>query len=101
MLVGQKWPMGQHFNSHELHAISTSLLFLFHSENVGRMKEHRRQSLGGWGSPTPRFWNGGVMGSPRNIIISYNVQEYKMKTLFKMANFHKYNDLCIIKQKFC
>ena len=37
---------------------------------------HKRQS-----QTSPEFWS--VVGSPGNIIISYNVQEYEMKTLIK------------------
>src|SRR6218665_312480 len=42
---------------------------------------HRRQS---WrlGSRPPHFWMG-VVGSPLNIIISHNVQEYDMRILSK------------------
>ena len=43
----------------------------------------------GWGLrvANPRFWGGnrGVVGSPRNIIISYNVKKYEMRTLFKVV----------------
>jgi len=52
------------------------------------------KQLGPWASilgvATPRFWGGdcGVMGSPWNII-SYNVQEYEMKTLSKVVPFQK------------
>jgi len=38
----------------------------------------------------PRFWDGEVMrvmGSSLNIIMSYNVQEYEMKTLSKSGDF--------------
>ena len=50
---------------------------------------------GGWGSqPPPRFWNG-VVGSSWNIILSYNVQEYEMKTLSKVV-IQKEKDLCIL-----
>jgi len=39
--------------------------------------------LGRLGVATPRFWDGGVVRSPRNIVISYNVQEYETKTFSK------------------
>ena len=37
---------------------------------------------------TPRFWEGESWGQ-WNIIISYNVQEYEMKTLSKVVTFQK------------
>jgi len=54
---------------------------------------------------TPRFWNGDVAkryyiswGS-QNVIISYNVQESKMKTRSKMVTFQeKLNNLCIMQE---
>ena len=50
---------------------------------------HRRQSCGCSGIMTPRFWDGGVVGSPWNNIISYkyNVQECEMRTLYKSGDF--------------
>jgi len=61
----------------------------------GVSKRHKRQS---WLVATPRFWDGvcGVWGSPWNIIISYNVQEFQMGTLSKAVTFQKYIDLCIL-----
>jgi len=41
------------------------------------------QSWGDWGHDLQILW----WGFPENIIISYNVQEYEMKTLFKMVTF--------------
>jgi len=31
----------------------------------------------------------GVVGSPGNIIVSYNVQEYEMRTIYKAVTFQK------------
>lgn len=64
---------------------------------------HRRQSWG-WGSRDPQDFGMGcswwIVGSLWNIVISNNVQKYEMRTLSKVMNFQKWNDLCINKQKF-
>jgi len=39
------------------------------------------------GVATPRFWGGLWVESPWHIIISYNVQEYEMRTLPKVETF--------------
>ena len=54
---------------------------------------HRRQSLGGWGSEPIDFGIRGVGVSCglHEIFLSYNVQEYEMRTLFKVVTFNKWN----------
>ena len=52
--------------------------------------KHWRQSWVSWAGSRPlRFWDWGLWGSPWNIIISYNVQEYEMGTLSKVVTFQK------------
>ena len=52
---------------------------------------------GVWGSWLQRFWGGGVVGSPWNIIIPYNVQEYEMKNTFQSGDFSEIERLVYIK----
>jgi len=44
----------------------------------------------GWGSRPPRFWD---VGSSWNVIVSYDVQDYEMRTLSKVVTSQKLNDL--------
>jgi len=53
------------------------------------ISSHRRQSSEEWGVATPDFDGGGVAGSLLNITICYNVQEYEMRTPFKVVTFRK------------
>ena len=50
----------------------------------------------GVGGRDPRFLGGRFVESPLNIIISYNVQEYEMRTLSKVVTFQNKKDLCIL-----
>jgi len=58
---------------------------------------HRGQSwgLGDCDPRDPPDFGLGFVGSLWNIIISYNVQEYEMKTLSEVVTFLKKKDLCI------
>jgi|SRR6218665_79535 len=57
--------------------------------NLTNAMVHRHQSWG-WGfrGCDPTDFGMGIVGSPRNIIISYNVQVYDMRTHFRGVTFH-------------
>ena len=73
---------------------------------MGRLKNHRNTNSpekintliivacrginpGDWGSWLSMILGWGIVGSPWKIIISYNVQEYEMKTLSKVVSIQK------------
>ena len=65
-----------------------------HCTNVMLHTYHRHQSWEGWGCD-PLDFGMGVVESPWNIIISYNVQEYEIKKLSKVVN----RKICVYKVK--
>ena len=69
-----------------------SMLHLSNSTKVENVSSVEGRDIhvnpGNWGSRPPNFGMG-VVGSPWNIVISYNVQKHEMRALSKVVTFNK------------